>query len=585
MRRLRVERSGPRTTVEDLGRRGVARHGVPAGGAFDPASLAAANRAVDNPPWYAGLEATIEGPTLRNVGDEPLLLAVAGGRLSLPTGDAGTVAALGPDEVLQLERPLPGARAWIAVAGGIDVPIVLGGRGTCESGGFGGLAGRALRNGDELSVGAPPGGDCDPGPRSVETIRALPPGGSPALLRLLPGPNLELWTGDPIGRLEATLWSVSPDSDRTGVRLRPLDPGIGSAIARPPGIAPQGTVLGALQLPPDESAILLGPDRPVTGGYAMPAVLARADLGLLARLRPGDRVRFARMDATLASATFPPPAGSPQGLASRAAPPGRGGGAETLPKIDLNADVGEGFPEDELLPWITSASVACGAHAGDATTMRRTLSLAQARGISIGAHPGFPDREGFGRRTTTRDPEEIERIVEAQIATLAEACRDTGSHLSYAKPHGALYNLASADPEVARAVARAVLRSLPGRPLVLAAGSPGRNAAEREGAKVVAEAFVDRAYRDDGSLVPRSEAGSRIEDPAGAARRALALAIDGRVSSANGREIRLAADTLCLHGDTPGSAAIARAVRRALEGAGVSVAPFAPRLPLRSRLW
>jgi UPF0271 protein len=564
VRRLRVERAGTRTTVEDLGRRNVARFGVPPGGAFDPLAMVTANRAVGNPDGAAGLEATLDGPTLRNDGDEPLDLAVVGALLLGPGGadvEASALATIHPGEVARVASPLPGSRAWLAVAGGIDVPLVLGSRSTCLAGGFGGYRGRALAAGDILPIGpaSPGSGSCSspPGPTRA-------PAG-PALLRLLPGPDPGRWPSDPIPVLESTLWEVERDSDRTGVRLRPLDPTVvGLRLDRPAGIPPEGTVLGALQVLPEGSAILLGPDRPVTGGYAMAAVLARADLGMLARLRPGDRVRFAGIDRDAARGGFP-------SVAPGDCPGAQGAGA----CIDLNADVGEGFPEDDLLPLLTSASVSCGAHGGDEATVRRTIALAKAHGLAIGAHPGFPDRRGFGRRVTTRDPVEIREFLARQIGFLVSSCAEAGTEVAYVKPHGALYNLASAEPDLAQLIRETVDRVLPGRPVVLAAGSPGLAALGAGPHRSIAEAFVDRGYRADGSLVPRSEPGARIDDPDEAARRAVSLALEGRVASVDGRALHLSPATLCLHGDTPGATAIARAVQLALRRAGIALSAFA----------
>ncbi len=242
--------------------------------------------------------------------------------------------------------------------------------------------------------------------------------------------------------------------------------------------------------------------------------------------------------------------------------------------IDLNADVGEGFAEANLLPALTSASIACAEHAGDDETMRRTIESAQRLGLSIGAHPGFADREGFGRRITTRDPEAIADLVARQVGRLRDAAREFGASARFVKPHGALYNLASAEPGVAFAIASGAERALPGVTIVLAAGSPGLEALANAGMATVAEAFVDRAYRRDGTLVPRSASGARIDDPEIAARQAVGLALDGRIVSIDGTVLDLRPRTLCVHGDTPGSATIAHRVRAALRDAGMEIRGF-----------
>jgi UPF0271 protein len=243
------------------------------------------------------------------------------------------------------------------------------------------------------------------------------------------------------------------------------------------------------------------------------------------------------------------------------------------PRIDLNADVGEGCDDAAMVPLVTSANVSCGAHAGDDDVIRGTLRVARAHAVAVGAHPSFPDRAGFGRRITTRDPRAIADLVAAQIAHLAGLASAEGVVLAHVKPHGALYNLAAAERDVADAVARGVARELPGTRLVLLAGCPGLPAARDAGLVPVAEAFVDRTYLDDGSLVPRDRPGAVIEDVGVAARQALALARGEPIASLDGRTLHVAADTLCLHGDSPGAALRARAVRDALARAGVRVAP------------
>ena len=241
-------------------------------------------------------------------------------------------------------------------------------------------------------------------------------------------------------------------------------------------------------------------------------------------------------------------------------------------RIDLNADVGEGCDDAVIVPLVTSANVSCGAHAGDDDVIRATLRVARAHGVAVGAHPSFPDRAGFGRRITARDPLAITDLVAAQVTHLAALAAAERVTLAHAKPHGALYNLAAVDRGIADAVARGVAHVLPGTRLVVLAGSPALDAARDAGLVPVAEAFVDRAYLDDGTLAPRDRAGAVVEDLAAAAHRALALARGEPILSLDGHALQVAAETLCLHGDAPDAAARARAVRAALEAAGVRLA-------------
>ena len=300
MRLLQVIEPGPRTTVEDLGRRGVARWGIPAGGAFDPLALLAANRLVGNRDEDAGLEITLGGVALRNAGDEPLALAVAGadcgarlvhGPASAPIA-CGAAFTCAPGDVLRVGFARVGARAWLAVAGGIAVPRAAGSRSTHVAAGFGGLDGRTLRRGDALPIGVPHR-PVPPAPAGTRWSTPAPPAACmPLVLHLLPGPQLAAFPGDALRALSDTAWRVQNDSDRTGVRLAPADgatPGVLRGVA---GIPPEGTTTGAVQVPPDGCPIVLGPDRPVTGGYAKPAVVVAADVGRLALLRPGDTVRL-----------------------------------------------------------------------------------------------------------------------------------------------------------------------------------------------------------------------------------------------------------------------------------------------------
>ena len=252
------------------------------------------------------------------------------------------------------------------------------------------------------------------------------------------------------------------------------------------------------------------------------------------------------------------------------------------PQIDLNADVGEGFgvwamgSDAELLALVTSANVACGFHAGDPAVIDRTVAAAVRAGVAVGAHPGYPDLRGFGRRAMAASAAEVETDVLYQVGALLAFARAHGARLVHVKPHGALYNQAAQDEALARAVARGTARAGPGLILVgLASSLAMRRAAEAEGLRFAAEAFADRAYNDDGTLRSRTLPGAVITDPAAAARQAVAIACGGEVKSAGGATVRLAADTLCLHGDNPSAVANARAVRQALEAEGIALAPLA----------
>ena len=251
-------------------------------------------------------------------------------------------------------------------------------------------------------------------------------------------------------------------------------------------------------------------------------------------------------------------------------------------RIDLNADLGESFgawslgADEAVLAHVTSANVACGFHAGDPSVMDRTVALAVRERVAIGAHPGYYDLRGFGRREIAADPAEVEADVLYQAGALEAFVRSHGARLRHVKPHGALYNQAARDEALARAVARGVARLGRGLSLVGLAGSAAlRASAAAEGLRFAAEAFVDRAYDHQGQLVPRSHPGALVSDPAAAAERAVRLARDGVVVSIEGRALEVAAETLCLHGDGPQALAIARAVREALEAAGVRVEALA----------
>jgi UPF0271 protein len=246
-------------------------------------------------------------------------------------------------------------------------------------------------------------------------------------------------------------------------------------------------------------------------------------------------------------------------------------------RIDLNSDLGESFgpwpmgQDAALMDSISSANVACGFHAGDPGAMRGTIALAREKGVAIGAHPGFQDLVGFGRREVKATPQEVEDLVLYQVAALAGMASAQGVKLQHVKAHGALYNMACRDRALADAIARAVAAF--DRSLILF-GLPNSEllrAGEAAGLGVAAEVFADRAYDPDGSLTSRAKPGSVIHDTAKVVERAIKMARDRQVIAVDGSTIALQADTMCLHGDTPGAAALAGEIRRGLESAGIQI--------------
>jgi len=249
-------------------------------------------------------------------------------------------------------------------------------------------------------------------------------------------------------------------------------------------------------------------------------------------------------------------------------------------RIDLNSDLGESFgpwpmgQDAALMESISSANVACGFHAGDPGTMRATITLAREKGVAVGAHPGFQDLAGFGRREIKATPKEVEDLVLYQVAALAGMASAQGVRLQHVKAHGALYNMACRDRALADAIARAVAGI--DRSLILF-GLPNSEllrAGEAAGLTVAAEVFADRSYDPDGSLTSRTKPGSVIHDTPKVVERAIKMVREKQVVAVDGSTIALGADTICLHGDTAGAGALARELRRGLEAAGIRIAPL-----------
>jgi UPF0271 protein len=251
-----------------------------------------------------------------------------------------------------------------------------------------------------------------------------------------------------------------------------------------------------------------------------------------------------------------------------------------MPAVDLNSDMGEGFgpyrmgPDAELLELVTSASIACGFHAGDPRIMDETVRLAASRGVAVGAHVSYPDLAGFGRRHLQVSPDELTTDVLYQIGALDAFCRRHGTAVRYVKAHGALYNDLAGDPALAAALAEAVEGYGGSLAVLVLAGSAAADTIGGRGIRVVQEGFADRAYTPDGRLVPRREPGAVITDPDVVAARGAAIAAGRPVTAHDGTEITVAADTICVHSDTAGAVELATALRRGLAEAGIECRAF-----------
>ncbi len=248
-------------------------------------------------------------------------------------------------------------------------------------------------------------------------------------------------------------------------------------------------------------------------------------------------------------------------------------------KIDLNCDMGESFGmykmglDEEVIKHISSANVACGFHAGDPMWMRHTVRLAEEHGVAVGAHPSFPDLNGFGRRNMSVEPEEAKNDVIYQVGALSAFT--AGGKLQHVKPHGAMYNQAVGDEALARAICEAVLEVDEDMVLLVLAGSPWERTAADMGLRVAREIFADRAMNPDGSLVSRSREGSVIHDVEEVVERSLRMVTESRAVAITGEEMEVEAESLCLHGDTPGAVEMAKTLERQLRASGVDIVPVA----------
>lgn len=252
-----------------------------------------------------------------------------------------------------------------------------------------------------------------------------------------------------------------------------------------------------------------------------------------------------------------------------------------MDRIDLNCDLGESFGaytlglDSQVLPYISSANVACGFHASDPAVMSATVAAAKACAVAVGAHPGYPDLQGFGRREMRIPPREVKAMVQYQIGALQAFCRANGLPLQHVKPHGALYNMAGKDEDLALAICEGIAEIDPSLILLGLSGSKLLSAAEKIGLPYAREVFADRAYEEDGSLVARGKPGAMITDEDAAVARVIRMIREGVVTAVTGREIPIRADSVCVHGDSPKALAFVQKIRAALESEGIRIVPLA----------
>ncbi|WP_129598175.1 LamB/YcsF family protein [Anaerophilus nitritogenes] len=245
--------------------------------------------------------------------------------------------------------------------------------------------------------------------------------------------------------------------------------------------------------------------------------------------------------------------------------------------VDLNSDLGESFGnykiglDEEVIQYVTSANIACGWHAGDPLVMEKTVHMAKKENVRIGAHPGYPDLMGFGRRNITCSPKEVKAYVKYQLGALQAFTKSLGEKIQHVKPHGAMYNMAAKDYALAKAVAEAIYEVDENVILMGLANSALIKAAEEIGLKVANEVFADRAYNTDGTLVSRSLEGAVIHDTDVAIKRVIKMVKEGKVTAINGEEIHIKADSICVHGDNPKAVAFVKQIREKLEEEGVKV--------------
>ena len=613
---IEIVAPGPMAAVQDEGRDGHGRYGVSRSGAADNLALRTGNLLLGNDANAAGIEIAMGGLKVKCVGACSVALTGADCRAAVTRNmlqgappevvSPNEIIMLQPGDELKMGYALDGARAYLCVRGGIDVPQILGSRSTDIKARLGGYLGRILKEGDVLGRG-----NCK---SAIERSRRalLDPlrdrkeeGQRVWRLRILPGPGDpgtdspgKTFCADSMRALiDAGSFSVTPRSDRMAICVSQSDDRASPLVGGQQ--MSEACVSGTIQIPPDGNPVILLAEHQTTGGYKVPAVVIQADMWKVGQMKPGDELVFVETtqeEAVVALKSMWTQCGETEnalagpkenlknissaervstlyalghqseaywnaileytegnmgitaaasGVPSLVPRSGKG-----MRRIDLNADCGEGFDDVGLMEYITSANIACGGHVGTPDSISRTVHLAASRGVRIGAHVSFPDRDGFGRKSLIMPPSDLRDQVLWQAGALAGVCKGANAQVSYIKPHGALYHAVMEGGEQGKAVFDAA-RHL-GLPLLLMPRSPWAT---------FGEGFAERMYDGD-KLRSRDKEGAVIHDPVEAATQALNLAMNPRIH------------TICVHGDSPNAVSVAKEVRRALDDGGYSVAPF-----------
>jgi biotin-dependent carboxylase-like uncharacterized protein len=561
---LEVIHPGVLSSVQDSGREDYRHLGVPKSGAFDQVALCVGNRLLGNAEKDAAIEMTMSGGEFRLT--ESTVVCLTGAK-----ADDAVIMNGKHQERLQHQQPtlIPsgstlrigrlanGFRSYLSIAGGIQCSSVLDSRSSLVSLPDAGL-GRALMSGDRLPVGVYQIVNGDLPESSCSQDESSSQHGSP-VLRIVPGAHYELFSQLQHAALEDQRFQVSDQSNRVGVRL--IEGNISGEL--PSSVSSEGTLSGYIQVPPSGEPIILGVDGPTTGGYPVIACVIEADLHVLAQCEIREQIRFRWVSLEDAHEALRDQRALIQSV-KPVSPEQMSWDCErsVLPSVLFGCDTGEALSgpgrdrEMALLPFVSAVSIACGGHAGDQDSMRKALSAACEHGCTIGAHPSYPDRDGFGRREIEIRREVLGSSLKEQLTTFSEIAKECNARVSYIKAHGALYHTVACDTSFAYWYWGICTSIIPHARFVGPMDSVTLEHFRLSGIPVLAEGFCDRVYESDGRLRTRSAPKACINDQ------------DSAASQAEHLIKEFKCQFLCVHSDTNNSIGIARSVHERLSRLG-----------------